>query len=84
MGRDVEGLSFSNLFQQVVDTVLAKILAETDDTSELYTLVDEPNDIVIEEVEPTFEKNGQYNALCKLYEKAGNEEKLLEAWSKYV
>lgn len=63
---------------------MAKILAETDDTSELYTLVDEPNDIVIEEVEPVFEKNGQFNALCKLYEKAGNEEKLLEAWSKYV
>ncbi|EJC97726.1 uncharacterized protein FOMMEDRAFT_162532 [Fomitiporia mediterranea MF3/22] len=66
----------------VVDTVLAKILAETDDTTELYTLVDEANDIVVEEVESTFEKNGQYNALCKLYEKAGNEEKLLEAWSK--
>ncbi|KAL5523259.1 hypothetical protein ACEPAF_1526 [Sanghuangporus sanghuang] len=68
----------------VVDTVLAKILAEADDTAELYTLVDETNDIVLEEVEATFEKNGQYNALCKLYEKAGKEDKLLEAWSKLV
>ena len=52
---------------QVVDTVLA----ETDnDIRELYTLVDGPNDIVLEEVEETFEKNGQFGALCRLYEKA--------------
>ena len=67
-----------------MDTVLAKVLAESDDTEEMYTLVDGTNDVVIEEVEATFEKNGQYNALCKLYEKAGKEDKLLEAWSKYV
>ena len=62
--------------------MLAKILAETEQTSELYTLVDEPNDIVIGEVEESFQKNGQYNALCKLYTKVSDEEKLLEAWSK--
>ena len=60
---------------QVVDTVLAKILAETDsDIRELYTLVDGPNDIVLEEVEETFEKNGQFGALCRLYEKANMKE----------
>ncbi|KAI5122616.1 hypothetical protein M0805_008706 [Coniferiporia weirii] len=72
----------STSINAVVDTVLAKISAETDKTAELYTLVDEPNDIVIDEVEEQFEKNGQYNALCKLYVKSGDEEKLLEAWSK--
>ena len=56
---------------QVVDTVLA----ETDnDIRELYTLVDGPNDIVLEEVEETFEKNGQFGALCRLYEKANMKE----------
>ena len=60
---------------QVVDTVLAKILVETDsDIRELYTLVDGPNDIVLEEVEETFEKNGQFGALCMLYEKATTKE----------
>ncbi|KAH8108778.1 hypothetical protein DFH11DRAFT_1710480 [Phellopilus nigrolimitatus] len=66
----------------VVDTIIAKILAEAEKTAELYTLVEEPNDIVISEVEEPFEKSGQYNALCKLYMKSGNEGKLLEAWSK--
>ena len=60
---------------QVVDTVLAKILAETDNNiRELYTLVDGSNDIVLEEVEETFEKNGQFGALCRLYEKANMKE----------
>ena len=77
---------------------MAKILAETDnDTRELYTLVDEANDIVLEEVEETFAKNGQFGALCRLYERANEkevekgvkgggeyEEKLLEAWAKSV
>ena len=60
---------------QVVDTVLAKILLETDsDIRELYTHVDGTNDIVLEEVEETFEKNGQFGALCMLYEKSGMKE----------
>ena len=59
----------------VVDTVLARILVETDsDIRKLYTLVDGPNDIVSEEVEETFEKNGQFGALCRLYEKANMKE----------
>lgn len=62
--------------------MIAKILAETEQTAELYTLVEEPNDIVIDEVEESFQKNGQYNALCKLYMRASDEEKLLDAWSK--
>ena len=68
---------------QVVDTVLAKLLSLTDQTSELYELIDATNDIVIDEVQAVFEKNGQYNALCKLYANTGDEEKLLECWAKY-
>ena len=69
--------------EQVVDTVLVKILAESEQTTELYTLIDEVNDIVLSEVIEPLQKNGQYNALCKLYERHGEEERLLEAWSKY-
>ena len=32
--------------------------------------MDGPNDIVLEEVEETFEKNGRFGVLCRLYEKA--------------
>ena len=67
---------------KVVDTILAKTLAESDNTSELYQLIDEPNDIVLAEVEEPLKKNGQYNALCKLYTKAGEVEKLLDSWAK--
>lgn len=72
------------LLYKVVDTVLVKIFAESEKTAELYTIVDEPNDIVISEVEDCLEKNGQYNALCKLYTKCGDEEKLLMSLSKYL
>lgn len=69
---------------KVIDTVLVKILAESEDTADLYSLIDGPSEIVLTEVEETLAKNGQYNALCKLYARAGDEDKLLEAWSKYV
>ena len=36
--------------------------------------MDGPNDIVLEEVEETFEKNGQFSVLCRLYEKANMKE----------
>ena len=64
--------------------MLAKILAEEEDTKALYSLIDEQNDIVLSDVEGVLKSNGQYHALCKLYEKAGDQERLLEAWSKYV
>lgn len=70
---------------KVVDTVLVKLLADADDTtSELQTLIDEPNDIVLSEVEEPLRKNGHYSALVKLYQKAGDTAKLLDVWSKYV
>ncbi|TDL25106.1 hypothetical protein BD410DRAFT_819897 [Rickenella mellea] len=64
----------------VVDTVLVKILAESEETAELYTLLDGAHDVVLQEVEQPLVKNGQYNALCKLYVARGDEGKLLEAW----
>lgn len=45
-------------------------------------MVEEANDIILAEVEPVLTKTGQYNALCILYRQRGDDEKLLEAWSK--
>ena len=67
-----------------MDTVYAKLLARGEKTARLYTLIEEPNDIILEEVESEFLSQGQYNALCKLYERAGAVEKQLDLWSKYV
>jgi len=67
-----------------VDTVYAKLLARGENTARLYTLIEESNDIVLEEVESDFLAHGKYNALCKLYERADAVEKQLDLWSKYV
>lgn len=67
---------------QVVDTAYTKVLARAEKTSRLYILIDEPNNIVVDEVEPSLQKYGQYNALCKIYAQRGEHEKLLEVWSK--
>ena len=69
---------------QVVDTVYAKLLARGEKTTRLYTLIEESNDIILDEVESGFLAQGQYNPLCKLYERAGAVEKQLDLWSKYV
>ena len=62
----------------------AKLLARGEKTSKLYTLLEEPNEIVLEEVESDFLTRGQFGPLSKLYERAGATEKLLDLWSKYV
>ena len=72
------------LLKQIVDTVYAKLLARGEKTTRLYTLIEESNDIILEEVESEFLAQGQYNALCKLYERAGAAEKQLDLWSKYA
>ncbi len=69
---------------QIVDTVLAKLFALGEKTTDLYALLDESDMIVFPEVEPVFRATGQYSALCKMYSKRGDDAALLEAWSKYV
>lgn len=68
----------------VVDTVLAKLYSEFGRTSELFTLLQEPNCIMLSEVEPVLLRKRQYPALCMLYKERGEDLKLLEAWSKLV
>jgi hypothetical protein len=69
---------------QVVDTVLAKLFARAEKTTDLYALLDESDIVILPEVEPVFRATGQYSALCKTYSKRGLDAALLEAWSKCV
>jgi hypothetical protein len=64
-----------------VDTVLAKIYAKTQKPKELHALIGEHSDISLLEVETTFMQTEQYAALCRMYEREGETEKLLDAWS---
>lgn len=84
--RDIVLLSFFLNLQdlQVVDTVLAKLYAEFEKTHDLYSLLAEPNEVVVAELEPVLEKTGQFNALCMLYRQRGEDLKLLDVWAKLV
>lgn len=62
----------------------AKLLARGGDTTRLYALIEESNNIVLEEAESDFLAQEKYNALCKLYERAGIVGKQLDLWSKCV
>jgi hypothetical protein len=66
----------------VVDTVIAKLLAEESKTTDLCTLIRGPNHIKLSELEPVLKRTRQFNALCALYEERREDGKLLEAWSK--
>ncbi|KAF8812135.1 hypothetical protein BYT27DRAFT_7252199 [Phlegmacium glaucopus] len=67
-----------------VDTVLVKLYARFERTKELLTLVQEPNDVSVLEVEPILQTEGQYNALCLLYKQRRDDVKLLESWAKLI
>ncbi|KAF9530289.1 hypothetical protein CPB83DRAFT_868731 [Crepidotus variabilis] len=67
-----------------IDTVLVKLYAEFEKTKDLYTLINGPNDVYLQEVETILQSNGQYNAYCILLKQQGNDLKLLEAWSHLV
>lgn len=60
----------------------AKLLARSEKAASLYSFVEESHNILLEDVESNFLAQGKYNALCKLYERAGAVEKQLDLWSK--
>jgi hypothetical protein len=70
------------LVLQAADTVLATLFAQSGQTQDLYTLLQEPNDIISSEVETVLRETGRYNALCMLYKQRGDDADLLEVWSK--
>ena len=67
-----------------MDTVLAKIFARNEKTTDLYALLGEQPDLILPELETVFVSSGQYNALCSMYQARGMDEKLLDAWARYV
>ncbi|KAG5644493.1 hypothetical protein DXG03_008320 [Asterophora parasitica] len=69
---------------EVVDTILGKLYAQLEKTQNLYSLLQDHHHIVVNEVAPVLERTGQYSALCILYKQKGEEEKLLEVWSKII
>ena len=62
--------------------MLARLLAEKEQTEDLLSLVKESRAILLSDLESTLTRYGQYLALCTLYDKAGEEEKLIETWSR--
>lgn len=69
---------------RAVDTVLAKLYTESDDIAELNKLIEEPNEIVLSELEPYLTRHKRIGLLCRLYKQRGEDIKLLEAWSRSV
>ena len=51
---------------------------------DLNALIDQPNSVVLSEVEPDLIKTRQIGVLCRLYQKSGDDPKLLETWSRLV
>ncbi|CDO71043.1 hypothetical protein BN946_scf184844.g47 [Trametes cinnabarina] len=74
----------SQAVRMVVDTVLAKLHVNTGKLPELYTLIDQPNAIVLSELEAELVKSQHINALCKLYQQRSDDAKLLETWARLV
>jgi vacuolar protein sorting-associated protein 3 len=69
---------------QVVDTVLGKLYTESGETTDLLALIDGPNDVVLQELEPVLVKSGRFDALCRLHRTQGLDDELLAAWSRLV
>lgn len=69
---------------RAVDTVLAKLYTESDEITELIKLLEEPNDILLSDLEPALIRSRRVSPLCRLYKQRGENLKLLEAYSKSV
>ncbi|KAH9003556.1 hypothetical protein EDB86DRAFT_3062932 [Lactarius hatsudake] len=82
--RRVRSDSSTPAVRAIIDTVLAKLFARGEKTTDLYALLDESDLVVLPEVEPVFRATSQYSALCKMYSKRGDDAALLETWSKLV
>jgi hypothetical protein len=74
----------SHAGRQVVDTVLAKLLALSNKRIDLNALLSGPHDVVISEVEDILKSTAQCGALSVLYQQSGDDRKLLDMWSKYA
>ncbi|KAI0070835.1 hypothetical protein K474DRAFT_1693669 [Panus rudis PR-1116 ss-1] len=72
------------ILSKIVETVLVKLHVDAEEKEEIYKLVNEPNEINVEEIEPELIESHYINALCQLYRQRGEDSKLLETWSRLV
>ncbi|KAG9013429.1 hypothetical protein FRB90_006050 [Tulasnella sp. 427] len=70
--------------QKIVDTTLLKLHIEENQTPQMMTLVNMSENIIFSEVEALLIQNHKFTVLSKLYEKKGDDSKLLEIWTKVV
>lgn len=64
--------------------MLAKLHVATGKLPDLSALIEQPNAIVLSEIEPELVKSRNVGVLCRLYQQHGNDAKLLDAWSNLV
>ncbi|KAG8903936.1 hypothetical protein FRC01_008933 [Tulasnella sp. 417] len=70
--------------QKMVDTTLLKLYIEENQTPQMMALVNMSENVVVTEVEALLIEHHKFTVLSKLYEKKGDESKLLEIWTKVV
>ncbi|KAF8635349.1 hypothetical protein AX17_003940 [Amanita inopinata Kibby_2008] len=68
----------------IVDTVLVKLYAKFEKMTELYALLQEPNYVILPEVEEALVQANEYNALNILYKQKGEDLKRVELFSKLI
>lgn len=66
---------------KVVDTVLAKLYARFTRHQDLNTLLSEPNDVVLSEIESSLRALNLISPLINLYKRHGEEDKLIELYA---
>ena len=67
---------------KVVDTVLAKLHVSAGKLPDLNSLIDQPNSILLSEIEPVLVRSRHIGVLTKLYRHHGDDIKSLDAWTK--
>ncbi|KAI1785956.1 hypothetical protein LXA43DRAFT_1035560 [Ganoderma leucocontextum] len=76
--------SNAQVLRMVVDTVLAKLHVSAGKLPDLNGLIDQPNSILLSEIEPVLVKSRHIGVLTKLYQQHSDDIKLLDAWAKLV
>ncbi|TCD60728.1 hypothetical protein EIP91_009622 [Steccherinum ochraceum] len=82
--RKVMGAGVDERVNAVIDTVLARLYAESNEKSELAALLDSPNAVVLEEFEHDLIRTSQFGILLKIYRQRGQDEKVVEFLSRLV
>lgn len=71
-------------FVEAVDVALTKIYVKADEKTELLTLLREPNDVGLPDLESVLVKAKWFGVLCEVYQQRSDDGKLLDAWSRFV